>query len=365
MKKILSFVLLATVVLFGCKKNNNGGDQPTEEVAYEIFNHSIQQMEEQWTNVYNATVNNNEYSVLFSGYQPYEDLCENVGFILSGISQTIEIKKTWAEECYASSTLAANLQEILNTFKTDIQEPLEQAKNLFDDGIAEIDPLAPMAEELFLALDDLEQQWTMVYNATVNNEENNTKYGENPEYQELCNNVGALLSGIQQTISTKKIWVEEALKDGTLPEVYEEIYASFEPEIQIPLTQANNVYNDGVAALGGGGIEEELYMALDDLEQQWNMVYNATVNNEENAAKAEAKGKAGMYEEIVFQASINLTAVSQTIVAKQHWIEEAKNAGTLETEAEKISASFEPDIQIPLTQILNVYNQQFAELIGE
>lgn len=219
-------------------------------------------------------------------------------------------------------------------------------------------------EEFAQSIEEIEKQWTMVYNVTVNNEENAELFGENPAYLEIVDNAAFALSGVQQNIDIKKTWAEECYQAGTLGKNLDEILGSLE-ELQIQLTQILNVYNDGVKALAQEAYYEMLAMELEGLQMQWTMVYNRTVNNEDDAAAAKAAGKENEYEEICVVAGTGLSAVQQTMSAKAIWVEESYQAGTLAEVAEEIMASFEPDIQMPLTQILNVYNQAVAELLGE
>lgn len=219
-------------------------------------------------------------------------------------------------------------------------------------------------EEFAQSIEEIEKQWTMVYNVTVNNEENAELFGENPAYLEIVDNAAFALSGVQQNIDIKKTWAEECYQAGTLGKNLDEILGSLE-ELQIQLTQILNVYNDGVKVLAQDAYYEMLAMELEGLQVQWTMVYNRTVNNEDDAAAAKAAGKEKEYEAICDAAGTGLSAVQQTIDAKGTWVEESYQAGTLAEDAEEIFASFEPDIQIPLTQILNVYNDAVAELLGE
>lgn len=362
MKKILSFVLLSAVVLAGCKKNQPAYDN---ETAYQQFAQSIEEIEKQWTMVYNVTVNNEENAEMYGENPAYLEIVDNAAFALSGVQQNIETKKTWAEESYQAGTLGNDLDEILGSLE-ELQIQLTQVLNVYNDAVKALGQDAAY-EELAMAIESLEQQWTMVYNATVNNADDAALYGEMPEYQEIVANASTALSAVQQNLAAKKTWIEESYQAGTLAEDAEEIYSTFE-EIQIQLTQTLNVYNAAVAELGGSELDaiyDELVAAWDQLDAQWYMVYNVTVNNSEDAAKAKAKGKEGIYEEIVFQASVNLTAVRTTLQEKLALMDYSYEDGTLLDKAEEIYMSFETDIQIPLTQIQMTYNQQFAELIGE
>lgn len=335
--------------------------------SFETFRAEYDSLCQQWTMVYNSTVNND----LFKDDVLFVDLIEETSAELSGISQLLYEKMVWATESYANGTLDAELEEILAEMSGEhgsISQMLSQAYTKFMDGAAELNGQIRVYEELAGALEYLEQQWTMVFNSTVNNSDNAALYGEMPEYLQIVDDARIALSGVAQNIEIKKIWIEESYQAGTLAEDAEDIYASFE-EIQILLTQTLNVYNAAVEELGGGSeldaIYDELVGALDDLDAQWYMVYNATVNNSENAATAKAKGKEGMYEEIVFQANDNLTALRTTMQEKLALIDYSYEDGTLVDKAEEIYVSFETDIQIPLTQVQMTYNQQFAELIGE
>lgn len=249
MKKILSFVLLASVVLFGCKKNNGAYDN---ETAYEQFSQSIEEIEKQWTMVYNVTVNNEENAELYGENPAYEEIVDNAAFALSGVQQNIDTKKTWAEESYQAGTLGKDLDEILGSLE-ELQIQLTQILNVYNDAVKALGQEA-LYEMLAMELENLQMQWTMVYNSTVNNEEDAAAAkaaGKENEYEKICEDAGIALSAVQQTIDAKGTWVEESYQAGTLAEVADEIFASFEPDIQIPLTQLKNVYNAAVAELLG------------------------------------------------------------------------------------------------------------------
>lgn len=349
MKRFFSFILVAAAVLAGCKKN----DGPKQEAAYEEFAIAIEEMEKQWTMVYNVTAGNEENAVIYAGNEDYEKLVAEVNVMLSGVAQSIETKKTWAEESFQAGKLASDLDEILSTFENDIQIPLTQILNYYNDAVEELTPSSPLAEELFLALEQYEQQLTMVYNVTVNNQENAEKFAGNPAYETLCESVTVMLSSVQQTINVKKTWIEESFAAGTLEQDAEEIYSSFENDIQIPLTQALNLYNDTVEKLSEtDSLFEELMLAIESLEQQWTMVYNVTVGNEENEKYAGLPG----FDDMLAGLNTMLSGIQQTINVKKAWVEESAAAGTLEQDAEEIYSTFESDIQIPLNQVMNLYN---------
>lgn len=346
MKRFFSFILVAAAVLAGCKKN----DGPKQEAAYEEFAIAIEEMEKQWTMVYNVTAGNEENAVIYAGNEDYEKLVAEVNVMLSGVAQTIDIKKTWAEESFQAGKLASDLDEILSTFENDIQIPLTQILNYYNDAVEELTPSSPLAEELFLALEQYEQQWTMVYNVTVGNEENE-KYAGLPGFDDMLAGLNTMLSGIQQTINVKKAWVEESAAAGTLEQDAEEIYSTFEGDIQLPLTQVMNLYNDSVESYN---LYFEIYSEIEGLEQQWTMVYNTTVNNPDYDKYAGHPG----YDKLISETTSLLNGIYRTISTKKSWAEESLAAGTLAEDAEELMASFENDVQKPLTQAMNLFEDQ-------
>lgn len=346
MKKIFAIVMAAASVLaVSCSK----GCLLNDDAAYEQFASEIELMEQQFTMVYNTTVLNEENAARFEGNSAYEGLIDVVTSYLSGIQQTIDTKKTWAEESYNAHTLAKDLDEILGSFENDIQIPLTQVLNLYNDVVEKLGPDSEMLEELFMALEGYEQQLTMSLNATVYNEEM-AIYEGLPGYAELCENTIALFSGISQTIQTKKEWILSSFEAGTLAEDAEEIYSTFESDIQIPMTQAMNFFNDGVANFE---TYYTLYSEIQALQQQFTMTYNATVNNQDDA---DLYSLCPGYDTLISNVSDVLNGVSQTIEGYFQWIEESVEKGTLAEEAEEIRASFETGVQIPLTNAKNLYD---------
>lgn len=323
----------------------------TDDQAYELFAQEIESLQQQWTMVYNATVKNEEDYNKYSEREKYQTLIENTSAALSAVSQTILSKQTWAEEAYAAGKLAQEYDEILSTFEPDIQIPLTQALNVYNDTIKEIDN--DIAYERYaVEMESMKQQFTMVYNATVNNEEYNEKYGENETYQDLCTTVGGLLSGIQQTIATKDTWADESFAAGTLAEELEEILSTFEQDIQIPLTQALNIYKDGVAGLDQNAAYEQFAKELDSNQAMWTQLGNSTFG--EIAEKP-------YYQKVMDELYSSYTAFQHSFAALQTWADESYEAGTLCEDLDEILAGFGP-IQIQMTQFKNVFDARVAEL---
>lgn len=325
----------------------------TLDQAMELFAAAYEDMQRQWTMVYNSTVNFEEDAEKYGEREDYQALVDEVSVLLSAISQTIVSKMTWATESYDAETLIDELDEILASFEADIQIPLTQALNIYNAGILTVEN--NIAFETFEAeYRSLQQQYTMAYNATVGNEENNELYAENEAYEALVEQVSALLSGIAQTIETKMTWATESYEALSLAEELEELLLSFESDVQIPLTQALNVYNSGILALDNDLAFEAFNAEYESWCAQYTQIYNVTFGS--------LTGEEPYYGKLEDELYSACTALMQVLQTKMTWAEESYEAETLAVDLEEILSTIEADFQIPATQFLNAFNDRLARL---
>ncbi|MCQ2145126.1 MAG: hypothetical protein MJY72_05245 [Bacteroidales bacterium] len=302
----------------------------TDDAAYEEFFIAFEELQKQWTMVNNSTANNTDLEGEW-----YDEAKDQAAVILSGIAQNMQTLQTWAEESYNNGTLAGDLDEILASFE-DIQIQLTQCLNLFNDTVANIDAMNEFMKEY----ESLSQQFTQVYNSTLNNPEITLSAAQEEYFTPILN-------GIQQNMATLQTWAEESYENGTLAEELDEILASFE-EIQIELTQFLNLFNDTLEA------EDKAYEQFDQefqsLSEQWTMAYNSTIRSEEY----------DLSEEELEEYTAILNGIYQNMQDLQTWADESYNNGTLATDLEEILSQFE-GIQIQITQYLNRFNGDQAE----
>ena len=209
-------------------------------------------------------------------------------------------------------------------------------------AVAEGDMTEQQAAEAFMAeYESLSQQFTMVYNTTVNNED---YQGE--AYTSIINEMTPVLNGIQQNMSQLQTWAEESTKKASLAADLDEILAEFEG-IQTQLTQFINTFNDAIAGVNNNMAAEAFMSEYESLSQQFTMVYNTTVNNEDYQGEA--------YTSIIDEMTPVLNGIQQNMSQLQTWAQESMEAGTLAADLDEILAEFE-GIQTQLTQFINTFN---------
>lgn len=193
----------------------------------------------QYTQVYNSTVNNPEYQG-----EDYEYARTDAAMYLSGIQQNIEDQiYNYAMEAYEAGNLQEVVNDILGSITKDggFQDQLTQVINRFQFNVNEVAAM----NEFIEAYNGLMAQYTQVYN-TVNSPE----YAA-AKYDEIKEQVLAILSGIAQNLEDFQTEAMECYEAGTMQESLEgllnNIYKTGGYQEQI--SSAYNLFMDTVAEI--------------------------------------------------------------------------------------------------------------------
>lgn len=296
---------------------------------------AIEELEKQFTMVYNTTVNGEDYTT----GNTYSLVVEEYTTKINEIANAIEAIKAFRDEHYEAGNLGENLDEIGMKIVA-VQESLTDFLNDFAEAVAAVDAAY---EEVTMAIEDEQGALTALMMLTIYSEDY-----EDEIYDDIKDLYTGYYSAIGQNIEAIQQWALESYEAGTIIADSEEIIEALEGiSPNSIMMQINSAASGFMAAVEEVNAYVAFAAEFENLQQQWTMIYNATVGNK--------KYENEKCEPVIEEMTPALNGIQQQMQTLLTWADESYEAGTLAADLEEIFSNFE-GIQILLTQFYNAFN---------